>query len=112
MESVQQPKLTKAWIDAAAAAAFVGMFALLLNGSRVAAEEAVRLYGHNVDSGAYEYIAAVLYFAPGAILFVLAAVALFSRWRAARFLHGIAWGWVALPLVATAILWLSSLVAG
>ena len=112
MESVQQPRSTEAWIDAAAAMAFVGIFALLLNGSRIAAEEAVRLYGHNVDSGAYEYIAAVLYFAPGSILFGLAAIALFSRWRAARFLHGIAWGWVVLPLGAAAILWLSSLVAG
>jgi hypothetical protein len=112
MDSVLRTRNTKAWIAAAAAVVFAGLFTFSMRASRLAAEQAVRLYGHNVDSGAYEYMAGLLYLAPGAILFLLAAVALFKHWRSSGFLYGIAWGWIVLPFVAIAALWLSSLVAG
>ncbi|BCT93586.1 hypothetical protein LYSHEL_26110 [Lysobacter helvus] len=110
MQIVQQPKRTRAWIDTAAAIVFTCMGALLLNASRVAAADAVRRYGRNVDSGALESMAALVYFAPGTILFALAAVALFRRWRGARWLHLLAWGWAALPLLSIAAQWIRSIV--
>jgi hypothetical protein len=52
-----------------------------------AAEESVRKYGRNVDSGALEWTIAVLYCLPVALLFALAAVSFWRRWRIARYVH-------------------------
>jgi hypothetical protein len=101
----------RAWVDLAACAGFALLFALSVRESRLAAEEAVRLYGRNVDSGAYIYLLGLYHFVPAAILFLIAAVALFQRWRLSRFLHGLAWGWVVLPILAFVVLGVSSLVA-
>jgi hypothetical protein len=105
MYSIQ--KNIKAWIDMAAAIAYVVMFALLILRARAAAEHTVRLYGYNIDSGAHESLAADLYFAPGSILFTLAAIALLNHWRHARFFHYVAWIWFLLPFGAVAVFWLS-----
>jgi hypothetical protein len=91
-----------AWIDALASAFFSLLFFAMLHIARLAAEEAVRLYGRNVDSGALESAVAVLYCAPAAIAFTVASIAVFRGWRFHKVLHGLAWAWAALPLVFVA----------
>ena len=92
------PTRTVAWIDIALAFLYTGLFAWLLDASQEAAADAVRRYGRNVDSGALEYIAAVIYFAPVALLFGSAAVCLWRGWRIRWYVHWIAVAGAVVPL--------------
>jgi len=87
------------WVDAASSVLFVVLFLLAQLAAKQAAEEAVRLYGRNVDSGALEHSISVIYFAPSALLLALASISILCRWRFGRALHWLAWSWVILPLL-------------
>lgn len=106
MAAILKHKLTPAWIDGFFSAAFAALVALSFREARLAAEEAVRLYGRNVDSGAYLIVVAVLYFGPAAVLFGLASVALVRGWKHGRTLHCLAWLWVVFPFIWAAVTWL------
>lgn len=58
--------------------------------SREQAAGAVRQYGYNVDSGALEYAAVVVFLLPLAVLFGVAAVAGARDWRLGRYVHWVA----------------------
>jgi hypothetical protein len=70
-----------AFVDGGLALICVTLCGWLVRVSNEAAADAVRRYGYNVDSGALEWIAAVVYCAPVALLFSLAAVSLWRGWR-------------------------------
>jgi len=92
-----------AWIDIALAFLYTVVFAWLLRASYEAAADAVRRYGHNVDSGALESIAAVIYFAPVALLFGLAAACLWQGWRIRWYVHWIAVAGAVVPLFISGV---------
>ena len=92
-----------AWVDALASAFFALLFFAMLRIARLAAEEAVRLYGRNVDSGALESAVAVFYCVPAALALAVASLAVFRGWRFHKALHWLAWAWAALPLMFVAI---------
>jgi hypothetical protein len=70
-----------AWVDGGFALMYAALFGCLVHASNKAAADTVRRYGYNVDSGALELMGAVVYSAPVALLFGLAAVSLWRRWR-------------------------------
>jgi hypothetical protein len=76
--------------DALLFALFATASAWMFRVSREQAAGAVRQYGYNVDSGALEYAAAVVYLLPLAVLFGAAAVAGAREWRLGRYLHWLA----------------------
>jgi hypothetical protein len=82
-----------------AAALFAAGFFWARHAAQVAAEEAIREYGHNVDSGAYLAVIGALYFLPAAFIFAVASVAMFRAWRFRPAFHFAAWAWVASPFV-------------
>ena len=88
-----------AWIDAIASAASIAMAAWLYRASRMAVAETVAQYGHNVDSGVYELVAANWYFLPGFAVLGFAAVATFFGWAWRRLIHWLAWLMVLAPIV-------------
>jgi uncharacterized membrane protein len=90
---------TVAWIDIVLAFVYAGVFVWLLHASQEAAAGAIRRYGRNMDSGALEYIAAVIYFAPVALLFGSAAICLWRRWRIRWYVHWIAVAGALVPLL-------------
>jgi hypothetical protein len=67
-----------AWVDGGFALMYATLFGCLVHASNEAVADTVRRYGYNVDSGALELMAAVVYSPPVALLFGLAAV---SLWR-------------------------------
>jgi hypothetical protein len=89
--------------DALLAALFATASAWMLWVSRVQAASAVRRYGHNVDSGALEYAAVVLFLLPLAILFGAAAIAGAREWRVGRYVHWFAVACAVCPIVYGAI---------
>lgn len=94
---------TVGWIDACVALLFAGLFAWAIHAANAAAEDAVRLYGHNTDSGALVYFGAVIYLAPVAVAFAVSSLSNFLRWRIKRVLHWIAvLGAIAPPVLTTA----------
>src|SRR5262245_5227514 len=90
---------TVARIDIILAFLYTSVFAGLLHASHEAAADAVRRYGRNVDSGPLEFLAAVIYFAPVALLFGAAAVCLWRRWRIRWYVHWIAVAGAVVPLL-------------
>jgi len=74
-------------VDAVAAVIFTALFGWSVHASHQAAEDAIQRYGHNVDSGAVQAMVGTCYFAPLAILFVLAAVLQWRGWRIGRYVH-------------------------
>ena len=54
------------------------------------APDAVHRYGHNVDSGAIQWMLAVGCLGPLAFLFALASLALARNWRIGAYVHGLA----------------------
>ena len=88
-----------AWIDAGIAGIFALAFFWTMHAAKEAAADAVRRYGHNVDSGAIANAAAVIYFAPVALTFALASCALFCHWRIRWFAHWLAVAAAVLPPV-------------
>ena len=97
------PSRMVAWIDTALAFVFTGVFAWLLHASHEAAADAVRRYGHNVDSGALAAIAAVIYFAPVALLFGSAAVCLWRGSRIRWYVHWLAVAGAVVPLCISGV---------
>jgi len=87
------------WIDVAASLFFVVAAVWAMRESRLAAAEAVRLYGRNVDSGAYHAMAAHVYLAPAAIILGIAALGMFRGWSWRKVPHRLAWAFVVFPLV-------------
>jgi len=71
--------------------------------SREPAAAAVRQYGDNVDSGALEYAAVIVFLLPLTALFGLAAVAGARDWRLARYVHRLAVVAAACPMAYGAI---------
>lgn len=88
-----------AWIDAIASVTSLAMVAWLYRASRVAVDETVARYGHNVDSGVYELMAANWYFRPAFAILGFAAVAMFFSWAWRRLIHWLAWLLVLVPIV-------------
>jgi hypothetical protein len=88
-----------AWIDAIASATSLAMAAWLYRASRIAVDETVARYGHNVDSGVYELVAANWYFLPAFAVLGFAAVAMFCGWAWRKLIHWLAWLLVLLPIV-------------
>ena len=81
----------RAWhFDALLCALFATASAWMFWVSRVQAAGAVGLYGYNVDSGALEYAAVVVFLLPVAVLFGAAAVAGAREWRLGRYVHWLA----------------------
>jgi hypothetical protein len=79
-----------AWIDAGCSTLFVLLGLWGIHAANEAAADAVRRYGHNVDSGAIVYFAVVVYVAPVAVLLALASCALFLQWSIRWYAHWIA----------------------
>jgi hypothetical protein len=73
--------------------------AYLYHAARIAVEETIALYGHNVDSGVYELAAANWYFLPAFAILGFAALAAFWDWSWRRSIHWIAWLLVIAPVV-------------
>lgn len=73
--------------DAALAALFAAACAWMLWVSKEQAVAAVREYGYNVDSGALQFAAAVVFLLPVAALFSTAAIAGARGWRVSRYMH-------------------------
>ena len=73
--------------------------------SSEAAAEAVRLYGHNVDSGALESIAGGVYCVPNIALFTLSSIAMWRRWRLRWLAQSSAVFWLIGPIVLASIPW-------
>ena len=76
-----------AWIDAVFSCVFVLLVVLLIYLANQAAADAIRRYGHNVDSGALAYFVAIVYLAPVAVLFAFASCALFLGWVIRWYVH-------------------------
>jgi hypothetical protein len=77
-------------VDAALCTLFALAGAWMSWVARAAAADAVRRYGHNVDSGVLEYAAAVFFLLPVALLFAAAAIAGARGWRLGRGMHWLA----------------------
>ena len=92
------PSRKVAWVDIIVAFLYAALLAWLVHASHEAAADAVRRYGQNVDSGALEFIAAVFYVAPVALLFGLAAVCLWYGWRVRWYAHWVAVAAAVVPL--------------
>lgn len=93
------------------AALFAAGFFWSRYAARAAAEDAIREYGRNVDSGAYIAVFGTLYFLPAAFIFALTAIAMLRAWRFRPAFHLVAWAWVALPFLFALASLLSSAVA-
>jgi hypothetical protein len=111
MAAILQFKVKPAWIDAFFGVVFAALVPLSYREAHLAAEEAVRLYSHNVDSGAYLIVIAVTYFAPASLLFGLASLALFRGWKHRMALHWVAWLWLSFPFIWVAVTMLVGIVA-
>ena len=70
-----------AWINLSVATFLAASGLWIIHVANEAATEAERIYGRNVDSGAILYFFVVIYFAPNAAFFGIAALAMFRRWR-------------------------------
>jgi len=81
------------------AALFLAGFFWSRYAAEAAAAQAVRDYGHNVDSGAYLLIIGTLYFLPAAFIFAAASFAMFRGWHFRWVFHLVAWAWVASPFL-------------
>lgn len=76
-----------AWADGVIALFYTGLFVWAVSTGTAAAEAAVQDYGYNIDSGAIQFLVAIFYFGPLAVLFGLAAASLFRCWRVKWYLH-------------------------
>ena len=97
IEPTRNRSLTK--FDGAVAVFFGVLCGWAIHESYAAAQDAIRRYGHNVDSGALVGALAILYLGPVALLFGLAAAAMWRNWRLRWALHWFAVACAGLPLV-------------
>jgi hypothetical protein len=84
-----------AGVNWALAALTVAAIAWCFHLARQAAEDTVRRYGHNVDSGAYVALFAIIFLVPPAILFTLAGLAFWRSWRVRWYIDGAVVLWLA-----------------
>src|SRR5262245_56758613 len=94
-------------VDIAVAVLYAGVFECLLHASSEVAADAVGRYGHNVDSGALEFIAAIFYFAPVTFLLASAALCLWRGWRVRCYVHWIAVAGAVVPLFIPAVIFVA-----
>ena len=92
-----------AWVDGGLAVIYAALFGGLIRASNEAAADAIRRYGHNIDSGALELIGAVVYLAPVGLLFGLAAVSLWRGWHIRWYTHWFAVAGAVVPFFLAAI---------
>jgi nitrate reductase gamma subunit len=92
---------TAAYVNLAIGLCAIALIAASFVIAHRAAAEAVRTYGHNVDSGTYVVVAAVLFVGPAAILFPLAAAGFWFGWRWRWFWQAVAAAGGAFPLLLT-----------
>lgn len=100
MSSISPQDRVSARLDAVACLLFSALSVASYLSAKHAADEATRLHGHNVDSGAYLAVAATIYFTPGALLLGLAAAANVLRWRWRAVPRVVAWLFVVWPVMA------------
>jgi hypothetical protein len=103
MKTPVNPNHRTGWIDAIACIFFVFAAIWAMKVSKLAAAEAIRLYGRNVDSGAYHEMAAHVYLIPAAIILAIAALGMFRGWVWRKVPHYVAWIFVASPFAWFAI---------
>jgi hypothetical protein len=96
---------------AIAAVLFAAGFLWFRHTAGVAAEEAIRDYGHNIDSGAWLAIIGTLYLLPAAIICAVTSVAMFRGWRFGLAFHLITWTWIVSPFLLVLASQLRSAVA-
>ena len=92
MRSVSRHRLM-ALVNGALALLLTFAAVWLLHAAQLAAEEEVRVYGHNTDSGAIQSMVALGYCAPAALVFGLASAVFWLRWRIRWLLQLAALGW-------------------
>lgn len=63
------------------------------------AEEAVRLYGRNVDSGVMSFAFTVVYLVPGAMAFALASLWTHRQWQFRAGVQNVALLWLVIPML-------------
>jgi hypothetical protein len=81
-----------------AALAMLAATIWLIIDAHLAAEEAIRRYGANADSGAIQFLIAIIYFAPSAALLAVSAFGQWRRWKLRLLPQIAALAWViALP---------------
>ena len=97
MNSLRRP--WSAWINWTLALLFLAAFGWCLYISQRAAEYAVRTYGHNIDSGAIEFLIGIFFFLPAALLFTLAGTSFWRGWRVRWILQAVAIAWLFLAFV-------------
>jgi hypothetical protein len=93
----KSPKI--AWTNAILAGILVLAAAGLFVQSNREAEEAVRRYGHNVDSGAISYLVSTFFLMPSALAFGLTAIAMLRGWKIRWGVQIAALAWFVLPLL-------------
>jgi len=91
-------------VDGTMAVLFGALCAWAIYESYAAAQEAIREYGRNVDSGALVGAVGILYLAPVALLFGVAAVSMWRSWRFGWALHWFAVACAGLPLVYVGVI--------
>jgi hypothetical protein len=92
-----------ALINAIVAIVLTGLAVWALYVSIAAADDAVRRYGENVDSGAIEGMVATIYLGPCALLFAMSALAVWKMWRPRWFIQAIALAWLTVPVILSSI---------
>jgi hypothetical protein len=101
-------QLTLGWAYALAAIVMLAAGLWLLYVAHEAAENAVRVYGHSVDSGVLESIVVVCYFFLNAVLWALAALSIWLRWKPLGrwFFPCLAAFWMIFPVAMVCFGWL------
>lgn len=87
------------WIDVSSAVLFACLFVWAIYTANEAVADALRRYGHNVDSGALVWAAGILYFAPVAFLFGAAALCIRRRWKIMWVAHWLAVTCAVVPIL-------------
>ena len=87
-----------AYVDLALAGLLVAASAWLIHLADAAAEDAVRRYGYNVDSGALLYFFVWVYLAPNVAATGFAALSMYRRWRVRWFAQAAAGLGLLIPL--------------
>lgn len=89
---------TVVWIDGIMSFTYWALFAWSQWAAHTEAEDAIKRYGSNVDSGNIEFAVGIIYFMPVAFLFGLAAFMLAISWRFKWYLHWFAVICAVMPL--------------
>ena len=96
---IQRIERAVAWLDILLLVVTAFGASWFMYASNEAAKEAARIYGHNIDAGAIESVAAFIYFIPNALLFFAASLSMWWRWRPRWFIQTISAIWLIGPFV-------------